>query len=43
MKDYIITMFFIFLIGKAEGKGNNSSHEDDELFKGTMPYFHCYI
>ena len=43
MKDFIITMMFlIFAVGETEGKGNFSSHEDDELFEGTMHYFHCY-
>lgn len=42
MKDIIITMFLIFAIGKAGRIGNFSGHEDDELFKGTMHYFHSY-
>lgn len=44
MKDFIIAMmFFILAVGEAGGKGNFSGHEDDdELFEGTMHYFHCY-
>lgn len=37
MKNFIITIFLIFAIGKAGGKGNSS-----ELSEGIMHYFHSY-